>query len=275
MRIAIVGYGTAGQAAAIFLARDGHDDRDVRAQRRAETGRRRLPAATDRPRRVGRARTSRSSDRTRRAHRAAARRERRRPQRHGHALRRSRARQLRPRHDARRAVRAAARGVRAHGARSAPASASTRRAPTAADSSTTPAANTARSTSSSPPTARTRRCARRATLVAHAISSIRGARCGACCRPTAGRTRRELRQRYAGTRTMLGVLPVGTRPERGGRWLTFYYSLRGARIDAFDARRPRDVAGRRRRALARARRAHARADRSGAAAIARAIATSC
>jgi 2-polyprenyl-6-methoxyphenol hydroxylase-like FAD-dependent oxidoreductase len=46
----------------------------------------------------------------------------------------------------------------------------------------------------------------------------------------------ELRQRYAGTRTMLGVLPVGTRPDIGGRWLTFYYSLRGASIDAFDAR---------------------------------------
>jgi 2-polyprenyl-6-methoxyphenol hydroxylase-like FAD-dependent oxidoreductase len=45
----------------------------------------------------------------------------------------------------------------------------------------------------------------------------------------------ELRQRYAGTRTMLGVLPVGTRPDIGGRWLTFYYSLRGSRIDAFDA----------------------------------------
>jgi 2-polyprenyl-6-methoxyphenol hydroxylase-like FAD-dependent oxidoreductase len=45
----------------------------------------------------------------------------------------------------------------------------------------------------------------------------------------------ELRQRYAGARTMLGVLPVGTRPDNGGRWLTFYYSLRGAHIDAFDA----------------------------------------
>jgi 2-polyprenyl-6-methoxyphenol hydroxylase-like FAD-dependent oxidoreductase len=44
----------------------------------------------------------------------------------------------------------------------------------------------------------------------------------------------ELRQRYDGTRTMLGVLPVGTRPEHGGRWLTFYYSLPGARVDAFN-----------------------------------------
>jgi 2-polyprenyl-6-methoxyphenol hydroxylase-like FAD-dependent oxidoreductase len=44
----------------------------------------------------------------------------------------------------------------------------------------------------------------------------------------------ELRQRYDGTRTMLGVLPVGTRPDLAGRWLTFYYSLAGARIDAFD-----------------------------------------
>lgn len=45
----------------------------------------------------------------------------------------------------------------------------------------------------------------------------------------------ELRQRYDGTRTMLGVLPVGTRPDREGRWLTFYYSLAGTHIDAFDA----------------------------------------
>ena len=46
---------------------------------------------------------------------------------------------------------------------------------------------------------------------------------------------RELRQRYAGTRTMLGVLPVGTRPDQGNRrWLTFYYSLPGAAVDAFD-----------------------------------------
>ncbi|HEX5122082.1 MAG TPA: NAD(P)/FAD-dependent oxidoreductase [Rhodanobacteraceae bacterium] len=45
----------------------------------------------------------------------------------------------------------------------------------------------------------------------------------------------ELRQRYDGTRRMLGVLPVGTRPDRPGRWLTFYYSLAGARIDKFGA----------------------------------------
>jgi len=45
----------------------------------------------------------------------------------------------------------------------------------------------------------------------------------------------ELRQRYDGTRRMLGVLPVGTRPDRAGRWLTFYYSLAGPRIDAFGA----------------------------------------
>jgi 2-polyprenyl-6-methoxyphenol hydroxylase-like FAD-dependent oxidoreductase len=43
----------------------------------------------------------------------------------------------------------------------------------------------------------------------------------------------ELCQRYDGTRRMLGVLPVGTRPDRPGRWLTFYYSLAGTRIDAF------------------------------------------
>jgi 2-polyprenyl-6-methoxyphenol hydroxylase-like FAD-dependent oxidoreductase len=45
----------------------------------------------------------------------------------------------------------------------------------------------------------------------------------------------ELRQRYDGTRTMFGVLPVGARAGADGRWLTFYYSLRGARVDAFDA----------------------------------------
>jgi 2-polyprenyl-6-methoxyphenol hydroxylase-like FAD-dependent oxidoreductase len=45
----------------------------------------------------------------------------------------------------------------------------------------------------------------------------------------------ELRQRYDGTRRMLGVLPVGTRPDFAGRWLTFYYSLAGARVDAFGA----------------------------------------
>jgi 2-polyprenyl-6-methoxyphenol hydroxylase-like FAD-dependent oxidoreductase len=57
----------------------------------------------------------------------------------------------------------------------------------------------------------------------------------------------ELRQRYDGTRTMFGVLPVGQRPDTGTRrWLTFYYSLPGADVDAFDddalARLQRDVA---------------------------------
>ena len=81
-----------------------------------------------------------------------------------------------------------------------------------------------------------------------------------------GRIPRELRQRYAGTRTMLGVLPVGTRPDSGdGRWLTFYYSLRGDAHRRVRWRRARDAASRCRRAVARARRTHARADRSGAA----------
>ncbi|MBO9662170.1 NAD(P)/FAD-dependent oxidoreductase [Dokdonella sp.] len=46
----------------------------------------------------------------------------------------------------------------------------------------------------------------------------------------------ELRQRYDGTRTMLGVLPVGSRPgdADGRRWLTFYYSLPGAAVEGFD-----------------------------------------
>jgi len=57
----------------------------------------------------------------------------------------------------------------------------------------------------------------------------------------------ELRQRYDGTHTMFGVLPVGRRPDSGEqRWLTCYYSLPGERIDAFDdsalARMQRDVA---------------------------------
>jgi 2-polyprenyl-6-methoxyphenol hydroxylase-like FAD-dependent oxidoreductase len=47
----------------------------------------------------------------------------------------------------------------------------------------------------------------------------------------------DLRQRYTGTRTMLGVLPVGVHPDadNGRRWLTFYYSLPGDRVDTFDA----------------------------------------
>lgn len=58
----------------------------------------------------------------------------------------------------------------------------------------------------------------------------------------------ELRQRYDGTRRMLGVLPVGTHPDSNNdkRWLTFYYSLPGIRVDSFDgdalARLQRDVA---------------------------------
>ncbi|WP_395680552.1 FAD-dependent oxidoreductase [Dokdonella sp.] len=45
----------------------------------------------------------------------------------------------------------------------------------------------------------------------------------------------ELRQRYDGTRTMFGVLPVGLRPDTGTRrWLTFYYSLPGSAVDTFD-----------------------------------------
>ena len=53
----------------------------------------------------------------------------------------------------------------------------------------------------------------------------------------------ELRQRYDGTRTMLGVLPVGRRADAGDgrRWLTFYYSLPGERVDAFDAQALADL----------------------------------
>lgn len=46
----------------------------------------------------------------------------------------------------------------------------------------------------------------------------------------------ELRQRYDGTRTMFGALPVGHLPGHDGRrWLTYYYSLPGHAVDAFDA----------------------------------------
>ncbi|MEO7325091.1 MAG: NAD(P)/FAD-dependent oxidoreductase [Dokdonella sp.] len=58
----------------------------------------------------------------------------------------------------------------------------------------------------------------------------------------------ELRQRYDGTRRMLGVLPVGAHPgsDDSKRWLTFYYSLPGTHVDSFDmaalAQLQRDVA---------------------------------
>lgn len=44
-----------------------------------------------------------------------------------------------------------------------------------------------------------------------------------------------LHQRYVGTREMIGALPVGRRVDCDGRWLTFYFSLPGAQVDAFDA----------------------------------------
>lgn len=44
----------------------------------------------------------------------------------------------------------------------------------------------------------------------------------------------ELRQRYAGTREMIGLLPVGRRVDSSGRWLTFYFSLPGEHVDSFD-----------------------------------------
>ncbi|MET0936792.1 MAG: NAD(P)/FAD-dependent oxidoreductase [Luteibacter sp.] len=45
-----------------------------------------------------------------------------------------------------------------------------------------------------------------------------------------------LLQRYAGTRAMIGMLPVGTRPGHEGRWVTFYFSLPGEQVDSFDDR---------------------------------------
>ena len=45
----------------------------------------------------------------------------------------------------------------------------------------------------------------------------------------------ELRQRYAGAREMIGLLPVGKRVDHEGEWLTFFFSLPGEQVDAFDA----------------------------------------
>lgn len=45
----------------------------------------------------------------------------------------------------------------------------------------------------------------------------------------------ELRQRYAGTREMIGLLPVGRQVGHDGRWLTLYFSMLGDHLDAFDA----------------------------------------
>jgi 2-polyprenyl-6-methoxyphenol hydroxylase-like FAD-dependent oxidoreductase len=44
----------------------------------------------------------------------------------------------------------------------------------------------------------------------------------------------QLQQRYAGTHEMVGLLPVGRRPDHDGRWLTFFFSLPGPAVDAFD-----------------------------------------
>lgn len=57
-----------------------------------------------------------------------------------------------------------------------------------------------------------------------------------CLLPARGWPHRdELRQRYAGTREMIGLLPVGRRVDREGDWLTFFFSLPGEQVDAFDA----------------------------------------
>lgn len=56
-----------------------------------------------------------------------------------------------------------------------------------------------------------------------------------CLLPAAGWPHADvLQQRYAGTREMIGLLPVGRRDDSEDRWLTFYYSLPGAQVDAFD-----------------------------------------
>lgn len=57
-----------------------------------------------------------------------------------------------------------------------------------------------------------------------------------CLLPAAGWPHAHvLQQRYAGTREMIGVLPVGRCVDRDDRWLTFYFSLPGNEVDAFDA----------------------------------------
>lgn len=48
--------------------------------------------------------------------------------------------------------------------------------------------------------------------------------------PTPG----QLQQRYSGTKEMIGMLPVGVRPGHDGQWLTFYFSLPGDSVDQFD-----------------------------------------
>ncbi|MEP7185443.1 MAG: NAD(P)/FAD-dependent oxidoreductase [Rhodanobacter sp.] len=44
-----------------------------------------------------------------------------------------------------------------------------------------------------------------------------------------------LQQRYGRAREMIGLLPVGQRVDRDGRWLTFFFSLPGSEVDSFDA----------------------------------------
>ena len=53
-----------------------------------------------------------------------------------------------------------------------------------------------------------------------------------------------LHQRYAGTREMIGLLPVGRRDDSEDRWLTFYYSLPGEQVDAFDEKALQRLRGR-------------------------------
>jgi 2-polyprenyl-6-methoxyphenol hydroxylase-like FAD-dependent oxidoreductase len=46
-------------------------------------------------------------------------------------------------------------------------------------------------------------------------------------------TPNQLQQRYSGTQEMIGMLPVGSRPGHDGEWLTFYFSLPGHAVDQF------------------------------------------
>ena len=57
-----------------------------------------------------------------------------------------------------------------------------------------------------------------------------------CLVPAEGWTHHDtLQQRYGRAREMIGLLPVGRRVDREGRWLTFFFSLPGVDVDAFDA----------------------------------------
>jgi 2-polyprenyl-6-methoxyphenol hydroxylase-like FAD-dependent oxidoreductase len=91
-------------------------------------------------------------------------------------------------------------------------------------------ANMGRSISSSPPMARPHVCALRYARAA-SIARIPGVRRGLL--PASDWPwRDELRQRYVAARKMIGLLPVGTRPDDSVARLSFFWSLPVADFDA-------------------------------------------